>query len=424
MDEKEKLEKTDKLINFLVDGGEFQNGMYLAAAYQYLIGLQKEFLNPILEANLFSGILNSYVNSLSKTVPIQEAKKEQIVLIEERFKNYKKYSDFNDVVYAYSERNIFGENGKINYSGYNTFVYDYDRIEEELGKIILPGVCLFEGEDELNFVTYWGEGFRGGNSSMISKVYSKYPQKDLNDEEKKEVINYISSMNKTKMAQGDMKTRYDFKNFFGSLQILLFYLTEKGVVKEGEKIINIINNSPGYLKISNDFENFFKNEGKNLTVNKIMNLFFFFEHLCFEDLSETLQPEYKAQIPDKTKTVIIEKLLKQKNENDIIPTKSLAAATRRMISRYLAGKRAVTDIGEDRDLTFELCREELWEEKIGQLEDLMDFVIVKMNGIKLNVGQAFEFYNIIGEEDKNAININYQNEIKKLDSINFKEDEI
>ena len=259
---------------------------------------------------------------------------------------------------------------------------------------------------------------------MISKVYSKYPQKDLNDEEKKEVINYISSMNKTKMVQGDMKKRYDFKNFFGSLQILLFYLTEKGVVKEGEKIINIINNSPGYLKISNDFENFFKNEGKNLTVNKIMNLFFFFEHLCFEDLSETLQLEYKAKIPDKTKAIIIEKLLKQKNENDIIPTKSLAAATRRMISRYLAGKRAVTDIGEDRDLTFELCREELWEEKIGQLEDLMDFVIVKMNGIKLNVGQAFEFYNIIGEEDKNAININYQNEIKKLDSINFKEDEI
>ena len=107
-----------------------------------------------------------------------------------------------------------------------------------------------------------------------------------------------------------------------------------------------------------------------------------------------------------TKTIIIEKLLKQKNENDIIPTKSLAAATRRIISRYLAGKRAVTDIGEDRDLTFELCREELWEEKIGQLEDLMDFVIVKMNGIKLNVGQAFEFYNIIGEEDRNALNFN------------------
>ena len=139
-----------------------------------------------------------------------------------------------------------------------------------------------------------------------------------------------------------------------------------------------------------------------------MSLFFFFEHLCFEDLSETLQPEYKAKIPKETQEIIIEKLLKKKNENEIIPTKSLAAATRRLISRYLAGKIEYTDIKEDRDLTFELIREELWEEKIGQLEDLLDFVAAKMNGIKLTIGQAYEFYNIIGEEDKNAININNQ----------------
>ena len=35
-------------------------------------------------------------------------------------------------------------------------------IEEELGKLILPEKCLFENEDKLNFVIFWGEGFRGG----------------------------------------------------------------------------------------------------------------------------------------------------------------------------------------------------------------------------------------------------------------------
>ena len=143
-----------------------------------------------------------------------------------------------------------------------------------------------------------------------------------------------------------------------------------------------------------------------------MNLFFYFEHLCFEDLAETLQPEYKAKIPEDTKTLIIEKLLKQKFPKDIITVKSLGAATRRLISRYLVGKIQVTDINEKRDLSQYLSKEEFWEEKIGQLENLMDLVIDKIYEFKLTIGQAYEFYNIIGEEERNSLNIN--NEENKI----------
>jgi hypothetical protein len=365
-------------------------------------------LQPIVDSNAFNGILHNYVNNISKKIPVQEAKLDQVVLIEERFEKYRKYIDFNDVIYAYSERNIFGENGKINYSDYNTFVYDYDSMEEELGKIILPGVCLFEGEDNLNFVTYWGEGFRGGNSSMISKFYGKYKQIDLDVDEKKIVFNYISNMNKNKSNKANQRRKYDFKYFFGSMQILLFYLTEKGVMSESEKIINIIKEAPGYLKLSNDCKSFFYNEGRNFTLNKVMNLFFFFEHLCFEDLADTLQLEYQQKIPEETKNKIIEKLVKQNNPNDTINAKNLGAATRRLISRYLAGKLEVTDIKEDRDLSFELSREELWEEKIGKLNDLMDLIMAKVYDFKLTVGQAYDFYNIIGDDDRNTLNINNQ----------------
>ena len=354
---------------------------------------------------MFNGILHNYINTLSKKIPVQEAKNDQIIQIKTRFKNNSNnsnYIDFIDFIYAFSERDIFGDNGKINYSNYNNFVYDYDRIEEELGKIILPGVCQFEAEDQLNFIAYWGEGFRGGNTKMISNFYDKYPQTDLNKEEKQEIINYISNMNKNK-AKGN---KYDFKNFFGSLQILLFYLTEKGIMDSKEKIINVINNAPEYLKLSDDFKNFFDNEGSNLALNNLMNLFFFFEHLCFEDLEETLQPEYKAKISDNVKDKIIQKLVNQKNENDKIQTKDLAAATRRYISRYLAGKRETTDYDEKRGLTRELDRIELWEEKIGKYDDLTDLIIAKIYEFNLNIGQAYEFYNIIGEEDKNSLKIN------------------
>ena len=406
MEVKEKFSKKDKLINFLNDAGELYNGMYLASACQNFIEWQNTFLQPIVDANMFNGILHNYVNTITKKIPVQEAKPDQIVLIKQSFNKNGKYVDFNDLIYAFSERNIYGDNGKINYSDYNTFVYDYDRMEEELGKIILPGVCLFEGEDNINFVTYWGEGFRGGNSSMISKFYLKYSQVDLTMEEKKEIINYIAQMNKKIFAKNKKQKKYDFKNFFGSLQILLFYLTEKGVMKEEEKIVDVIKNAPAYLKLSDDCKNFFNKEGKEYNLKKIMNLFFFFEHLCFEDLAETLQPEYKAPIPEDIKGKIIDRFIKQKKEDDKIPVKYFGASTRRLISRYLAGKLQVTDIKEDRDLAGELTRIELWEERYGKLEDLEDIIYGKFKDFKLTVGQAYEFYNIIGQDDRKTIELN------------------
>ena len=93
-----------------------------------------------------------------------------------------------------------------------------------------------------------------------------------------------------------------------------------------------------------------------------MNLCFFFEHLLFEYLEQTLQPEYKEKVPEDIKNLIIKKILNIENKN--ISTKSLAAATRRMISRYLTGKSLVINIGKDSELTFELVIEEFWEEEI------------------------------------------------------------
>ena len=390
----------DKLISFLNDPGELLNGMYIAAACQNFIDWQNSFLNPIIDANAFNGILHNYVDNIRKIIPVQNSKPDQIVLIIERF-NKSKYTDLNDVIYSFSERNIFNENGTINYSDYNSFVYDYDSIEEELGKIILPGVCLFDDE-ELNFVAYWGEGFRGGNTKLLTNFYSKYPQKDLNAMEKEIVIKYIDKMNKEKMAK--YNNNYDFKEFFGSLQILIFYLTEKNITKEDEKISQILQKAPKYFKLSDDCRDFFYNDGIDLTVEKLMNLFFFFEHLCFDYLLDTLQDEYKKEIPDELKAKIVKKLLnKEIPFSDIISIKALGAALRRLLSRYLAGKSQVADVDENRELSFELSREDLWEEKISKLDNLMEVAAAPIYEFKLNAGQAYSLYNLIGEEDRNSI---------------------
>ena len=64
----------------------------------------------------------------------------------------------------------------------------------------------------------------------------------------------------------------------------------------------------------------------------------------------------------------------------------------------------VTDIKEDRPLANDLSREEFWEEKIGKLEKLEDILVDKLKDFKLTVGQAYEFYNLIGEEDRKTLN--------------------
>ena len=401
------LSENDELIYFLNDNGEIGGGMYMAAAYQNFITWQDTFLQHIIDPNLSKGILNCYVDNIKKKIPIHKAKNRQILLIKKRFAN-SNYIDFIDVINSFSIRNIFNENGKINYSDYNSFIYDYQSIEEEVGKIILPGVCLFEGDNDLNFVAYWSEGFRGGRTQILIDFCEKYPQKSL-DEKEKEIINkYIKRLEK------DNKNGYDFKEFFSSMQMIIFYINEKEIMNINETIINILEKAPGYFKISDDCKDFFQNEGNILTVDKILNLFFFIEHLCFKDLVKNLQEEYKVKIPENKRDAIRNKLLKDEKEpKALYKTKDLAAAIRRLISRYLTGKTQQIDFKSDIKLTDIIDRGDLWETKISENEDLRNYIKNQLDEFELIVGQAYDLYELIGEEDKKLIN-NYKNEEKNI----------
>ena len=96
-------------------------------------------------------------------------------------------------------------------------------------------------------------------------------------------------------------------------------------------------------------------------------------------------------------------MLNQNNSNDIITVKDLSTATRRLISRYLTGEITPLDINETTDLSEQLKREELWEEKIRKIDNLNELIGEKIKEFKLIVGQAYEFYNLIGEDDRNSL---------------------
>ena len=403
------LSKNDKLAYFLNDVNEEGNGMYIASAYQNFINWQNQFLQSIIDIGKDKKYLDFYIEELEKKIPIYEASSNQALSLNSCFLN-SDYSDFDELINIYTKRNIYNKDGTIDYLKYNKFIYDISSIEEELAKLILTGKCLFES-DNLKLVKYWGEGFNG-KSDILDKFYKKYKQIDLNKKEKENIVSFIKE-----------NKREDYKPLFGGLQLLIFYLTNNNA-KVDDKILNIITNAPEYVKLDKMGTNFFNGKGKDLKIQQIMHVFFFFEHLCFNELCKNLNNKYKEQIPEDIKKIIDEKLLnnnkkdendknekndqnvqKDNNENNIndkIKIKELGAAVRRFISRYLVGSRA--DTGFPKTLLLpNLNKIELWEEKFGKNDNLEEELSNKLEDLKITVGQSFEFYEKIKEEDEKEV---------------------
>ena len=217
--------------------------MYIAAAYQSFITWQNSFLQSIIDSDKLNENLNYYIENMLKKVQVQEANSKQILSIDNIFPN-SEYNDFEDLVYTFTKRDIYSKD-KINYQRYNKFIFNFEKIEEELGKLILPEKCLFENEDKLNFLIFWGESY----SDAIEKFYKKYPQIDLNEEEKKKIDKEFKRIYQN-------ENNYDFKKFFGSMQLFIFFLSNNNFINEKDLNI-IIKERPPYLKLYEKFIDFF-----------------------------------------------------------------------------------------------------------------------------------------------------------------------
>ena len=122
----------------------------------------------------------------------------------------------------------------------------------------------------------------------------------------------------------------------------------------------------------------------------------------------------------------------------------LAGAIRKFISRYLAGKRSQSEIGEDKMLFDYLIRVDLWVRNIDDPKFEKEFF--ELSKFKITVGEGKDFYDKLGGDNellnlfiKEEENINYnieekndkifdngnseKNEIKANDKKNEQEDE-
>ena len=372
------------LCSILLDDNE--PGYYLASIYKKLIEYQNLFLDNIINCNSQNGLLHCYIKQLKTEIMVQDVSINEIVKLEineNEKNNLKSYSNIDEIILVNTSNDPFT----------NKFNYELDQIEIELGNIILPGVRKFKStDDELRFVTYMFEGYRGKNSNILTNFNEKYPPKDLTQNDKKNLYYFITNF-----------TENEYKNFLFCIQILINYIQNSGK-PEGTPIYQIIENIPEHINIDDNIKNLFISN-KEIKINKLVRIFEFFENLCWEQIKDNLLNEFMKPL-DEGKIKLIEKYYKENDDNkNNIKKKELAGAIRKFISRYLAGKRSQSEIGEDKMLFDYLIRVDLWERNIDDTQFENEFF--KLSKFNITVGEGKDFYDKLGGDKENLF---YKNE--------------
>ena len=397
------LDENQKLAYFLNDNGELGKGMYIAAAYQKLIDWQNAFLQGLIESLKQNGILHHLVKNMDKTIEVQRAKKNEVL-------NFDKVNEsLMEIIFDNSKRNIFLKDDTINYKNYKQFIYDFENIERSLGEMLLPGKVKFS--DNLRFVTYSFEGFRGSKSSVITDFEEKYKSIPLNKKNKQIIFDLIKDKRNN---QNNALTKILF-----SIQLLIYHLSQEKK-EENDEIKIIIKDLPEYVILCNECKEFFDNENLQLRVKELIGVFSYIELLCFKPIVENLRTEYKkaidADIQDNIKKLFEGAKLK------IINKIGLASACRKLISRYLVSMRDDTDISEKNPLTLYLAKKEFWNKQLWNEENSLSDDIEILSKYELTVGQCYQLYELLGgDEDKIFEGINIKNEEEKEEDNNEEE---
>ena len=378
----DRLNENDKLAYFLIDDNEKHDyGIKLKKGYEKFINWQNSFLKPIIESE-GNKYLQYYKSSLKLEVDIQKANKSQIIIIDDCFKNTS-FINFKGLITLYSKR-------KNNYI--NQFEYDFDIIEEELSKIILPKKCLFN-EKNFDYIIYQYE-YSNMNNDYLINFGKKYESKELDENDKKIIYKYIEENYK------------QYPILEEQFIILINYLANKSKLKK-ESTINdcMIETKDKYVNFNNIIIEFFSREGKEITIAKLLRTINYIELLCFDKLKNEINNKYKRNLDSKIINTITEYFEKEYKDKTITK-KEIAIALRRFILKILLNEKREGNIIST-SLYTNLYRKDLWNIKIFikyPNDSIFKEKIKKyLSRYSLETNDSLGFYNIIGKEELDEI---------------------
>ena len=377
----------EKIAFFLVDKNEMNFGMYLAAAYESLIGLQNNFINGIINFSKEQendSIHKNYIKQLNMEMNIQDAEKKHIIKLCDEEK-------LSEIINSCSIRKCFSKDGVVIYNNYEGIDINIDKIEENLCELALPQVKQFK--KDIFFVTYRFEGYRGQKGETLVNYIEKYkPQRKLNSDELYAIFSYIEN-NK------------DINNieFLFDLQKMIDYIQEENYTNEFS-IYNIINNMPSIIHLGRikQFINMNNRIGSDnislFTVNSLIDFYNLFEHLCWDEIKVKINNEYKKLLVDDEKQKI-KKYFDNLGNNCIINKLNLSTAIRRFISKYLSGLTQDSEYNENNLLMPQLKRDNHWDYSFTAhpyFENEIDRINKEFN---ITIGNALDLYELLGGDE-------------------------
>ena len=400
IEEKELDEKKDPslpLFSFLIDNGEYGHGMQIAAVYQDFIKIQNKFLKNIKAKIEKNERLKNFAKKMDNKIPLQKAKKCNIISFRINTENY---NSFNQMLLLYSYKDKYGN---IN--------YDLNAIEEELENLLLPEKKILD--DNQLYVIYQYESFRNNNSTIIPDFCDNFPQKDLTNSEKEELYNFRNNQ-----ESNDANNKILF-----SIQLLIIYFRDKNKKQFGEKktIKSIINDNilPSYIHLCQELIDLFNKT--EFTLLKLFSVYEYFELLCYEDFKKNTNIEYSVHLPEDIKNKINEYFKKKEEGNGYLIKKvDLSSAVRKLVSRFLSGKREEQEISPDSELLMFLqWRGDFWKKEIRENANF-EKEISELSEFKILIKHSIDLYDVLGgdtillgEEVKNNIQIQEEKKIEE-----------
>jgi hypothetical protein len=384
--EKNITEK-DCLAFCLNDNLEDNYGKYIATAYKDFITYQNNFLKPLIENNGNNEYLYPYSLVIKKEIIAQRATKKELVSL--NISN-EIYNSFEDLIYAFSYRNCFKENGDVYYLNYKENKFDFQNIEIELSKLLLPEKRLFFNENYQDFISYTSEGFNQ-NECIILDFKEKIKEiKLLTKEEKVTLSNLIEKI--------------DYKLILFNIQSLFLFFTKNKNNYGNENLEEEINNLPkNIIKLDDQFINIFKNGQIKFNLNQLLDCYEYIEFLNYDKILNDVSKNINSQLNEEQ----INKLNRhfESKQKYLISKKDLGNAVRKFISRFLVSERFKNI--EWNIFNIIRAKKELWNDNIisKENEKLFSEEIEKLSSINIKINQSVDFYEKLGGERCEEIQI-------------------
>ena len=297
------------LFNFFIfDENEFSE------KYKYFY---KQFINNHNE------IVENLLNSKSKYIEVENQNKNKIniqnITKEEEIFNTKKDFSIQNILFNNSYRKVIIND---DYSEFNKYEINLEYVEEVMTDNLLKNKKLIS--DEIFEFKYKNEDLEFENKDICTKFKEKINEEELSIDDKIIIYEYFEE------NKGNVNLHLKLLDDFAYLIIYSCKEIDKMMEPSQTKICKLFE---GLESISNDFKEIFK-ERNNFAINKLLNLYEYYQILCFNRVKDKLH-QYQEKITDEKQKELINNYIKDLKANENIK-KIIEIAIRKFILCFLA----------------------------------------------------------------------------------------